>query len=136
MILMARDFEQLIYDTRHWLLGARPRPTVRNEVANFGVVRRAKTIITDPMEIVAAVESVSMLNPNKRIGALMLTATADSANDSAILHWNTEGTVAVLSPLTRIPNKYVPLSIMTGPVLDRVYERFAPAMDQVLQTLR
>ncbi|MEI7632227.1 MAG: hypothetical protein WCJ60_02805 [bacterium] len=132
---MARDFEQLIFDARHWLRESKPKPTISNELGNFGIVRRNKTIIVDPLEIVAAIESTSILKASRRVGAIILSATADKEQDSAVLHWDTEGSVKVLSSLTYVPNEYVPLSRLTGILLDRVYERFAPAMQQVLQTL-
>lgn len=132
---MVRDFEQLIFDARHWLRDARPKPTIRNELGSFGIVRRTRTVLTDPLEIISAVETNSLLQSSRRVGAIILSATADTLQDAAILHWDTEGDVRVLSPLTFVPNEYVSLSRMTGIVLDRVYERFAPAMQQVLRTL-
>lgn len=129
---MQRDFDQLVFDARHWLSYTRPRFAIRNELGMPGLIKRQRTMLDDPREIIAALEVRQPFNRSRFVGAIALSVTDDDAlNDPAVLHWDSEGVVTVLSPLT-YTNGYVALSRLSGSVLDRVYERFAPPMEQVL----
>jgi hypothetical protein len=130
-----RDFEQVVGDARRWLRTVPARPTVRNEVLNFGWVRRCWSILSDPLEVVAVVESRRYFNAGRNTGALTLSSAVNTPQESLLLRWDSEQGMSVMSPLTYYPDQLVPLVNLTGPILDRVYERVAPAMEAVLRQI-
>lgn len=126
---MNRNFEKIVEDTRLWLQSSsRPKPSIRNEVARYGFVRRAHTIIQEPTEHVVAVEHNTLFT-GKKIGAIALQPVeADLA--PILFRWE-DNDYTVMSELTYNPSQPVNLNRLSGVILDAIYGRIAPAMNVI-----
>ena len=124
---MRRNFDQLIEETRAWLYSSsRPKPSIKNEVARYGFIRRAHTILEDPIEHVVAVEH-STLFTGKKIGAIALQPVG-STLAPILFRW--EGSdYTVMSELTFNPTQPISLNRLSGVILDTIYDRLAPAVN-------
>lgn len=126
---MNRNFDQLIDTTRAWLYSSsRPKPSIRNEVARYGFVRRAHTILEDPTEHIVAVEHKTIFT-GKKVGAIALQPV--ETNLAPILfHWEGNN-YTVMSELTYNPTQPISLTRLSGVILDTIYDRLAPAVNAV-----
>jgi hypothetical protein len=128
---MTYDFEQLVGDTRKWLLKAKPKPSFKNEVGQRGWLRRQQEALTNPVESVVALEVTSFFDATLRVGSLMVSATFDGRQPRALLLWDEDDVLSVKSPLTLQPDRFVPILELTGILTEQVYERFAIPLSSI-----
>ncbi len=127
---MYRNFDQIRDDARAWLrVSSRPIPSIRNEVNYYGFIRRAHIIIDEPTEHVAAVE-VNRPLTGRRVGALALQPDEEAGLAPVLFQWN-ENVYTVMSELTYNPSKPVRLNQLSGVILDAIYDRIAPVMNEI-----
>ena len=134
---MVRDFEQIIGDARFWLRmrGTVKKPSLSNELANFGWISRAQVVLADTDQKVMTIEHKNFLGSSRRIGALLVTANQDLGLERGILKWGGPEGLAVISPLTRVPGEVVPISGIPGVTRDRLYDLFAPVMQEIVHAV-
>ncbi len=123
---MARDFEQVVFDTRVWLRESGcSRVARKSELGSgFGVIRYAKTLIEEPTEEVEAFEHRTFRGAH--MGMLAVRPYIDAGLDPINFKWGETSGMSVKTPLTYRPEQFVPLLSLSGVILDAVYDRLAP----------
>mgnify|MGYP000061130533 CR=1 FL=1 len=128
---MARDFEQVVFDTRVWLRESGcSRVARKSELGSgFGVIRYAKTLIEEPTEVVEAFEHRTFRGAH--MGMLAVRPSIDANLDPINFKWQQPSGMSVMTPLTYRPEQFVPLLSLSGVILDAVYDRLAPVADAI-----
>ena len=128
---MARDFEQVVFDTRIWLReSGYSRVARKSELGSgFGVIRYAQTLLEEPTEVVEAFEHRTFRGVH--MGMLAVRPSIDTDLDPINFKWQETSGMSVMTPLTYQPERFVPLLSLTGVILDAVYDRLAPVADAI-----